>query len=138
MEYDDGGLRTLLNTKDYKWYSQGCPIDRQDDVGGWQRLETVQDKIATAYKSGKLRQKITIDNGFVAPRVSVISDDMGTKGVLNPADDKMYDSRAAYYKAVKSKGLEIMGSDAPTKRATPKTKTIDWKQAVAETLNKTP
>ena len=62
------------------------------------------------------------------------SDDLGINGVLNPADGKRYDSRAAYEKAVKASGCVIMGNDAPTERAAPKIKNIDWKPAIAETL----
>lgn len=65
------------------------------------------------------------------------SDDLGTKGVFNPADGKMYDSRAKYYNAVKSMGLEIMGNDVP-KQSTPKLKPINWEKAVAETLKTNP
>lgn len=62
------------------------------------------------------------------------SDDLGTKGVLNPVDGKLYDSRAAYERAVKAAGCVIMGNDAPTEMAKPKVKNIDWKPAIAETL----
>jgi hypothetical protein len=53
---------------------------------------------------------------------------------FNPADGKMYDSKSAYYKAVKSKGLEIVGNDAPVKPSAPKQQKIDWEKAVAESL----
>lgn len=68
----------------------------------------------------------------------IISDDLGINGVLNPADGKTYSSKSAYYAAIKSKGLEIMGNDAPTQRATPKTESINWEKAVAETLRTSP
>jgi hypothetical protein len=42
----------------------------------------------------------------------VISDDLGTKGVFNPATGKKYDSKAQYYKDVKASGMEIVGNDA--------------------------
>lgn len=66
------------------------------------------------------------------------SDDLGIQGVLNPADGKRYDSKSEYYKAVKAKGLEIVGNDAPITRGIPKTKSINWEKAVAETLQQTP
>lgn len=65
-------------------------------------------------------------------------DDLGIQGVLNPADGKRYDSKAEYYRAVKDKGLVVVGDDAPKERAEPKLKKIDWHEAVAETLRKTP
>lgn len=73
---------------------------------------------------------------FTAPYVC--SDDLGVGGVFNPADGKKYDSKSAYYQAVKDKGLEIMGNDAPTTRAKPKQKKIDWEKAVSETLKQLP
>lgn len=63
---------------------------------------------------------------------------VGAQGIFNPADGKTYDSRAAYYNAVKAKGLVIAGDEAPTQRAAPKTRTVNWEKAVAETLKKTP
>lgn len=46
----------------------------------------------------------------------IISDDLGVKGVLNPADGKTYDSKSAYYAAIKSSGCEIVGNDAQKER----------------------
>lgn len=94
-----------------------------------------------AKKSGRFRfidgLTIRIGEGTRGP-VHYGSDDLGVKGVMNPADGKTYDSRSAYYNAVKSKGLVIMGDDAPSKPSTPKTKTVNWEKAVAETLKTTP
>ena len=56
--------------------------------------------------------------------VSFGRDDLGVKGVFNPADGKTYDSRSEYYKSVKAQGLEIMGDDAPKTPSKPKTKDI--------------
>ena len=41
-----------------------------------------------------------------------VSDNLGTH-VLNHADRKHYDSRSAYYKAVKAAGCEIVGNEKP-------------------------
>lgn len=94
------------------------------------------------FKTGRWRmidgKLVRIGDGTRGPVHYAGSDDMGTKGVFNPADGKTYDSRSEYYSAVKSKGLVIMGDDAPTKPSTPKTKTVNWEKAVAETLKTTP
>lgn len=79
---------------------------------------------------------VRVGDGKRPPTHYAGSDDIG--GVLNPADGKTYDSRSAYYSAVKSKGLVIAGDEAPTQRAKPKIKSINWEQAVAETLKTTP
>jgi hypothetical protein len=44
------------------------------------------------------------------PAPSVIRDELD--GVKNPVDGKTYDSKSAYYRAVKSAGCEIVGNDA--------------------------
>lgn len=81
---------------------------------------------------------VHVSDRATAPSHYGRTDDLGTKGVFNPADGKMYDSKSAYHNAVKNAGLVIMGDDAPTKAATPKTKTVNWEKAVAQTLKQTP
>jgi len=66
-------------------------------------------------------------------RAQYISDDLGTKGIFNHADGKTYDSKSSYYKAVKAKGLEIVGNE-PIKQSQPKTSHIDWERAVHESI----
>jgi hypothetical protein len=41
----------------------------------------------------------------------VISDDLGTNGLLNHADNKVYTSKAEYVRAVKRAGCEIVGNE---------------------------
>lgn len=63
----------------------------------------------------------------------VISDNLGA--VWNPADGQTYDSKAAYYKAVKAAGCEIMGNEAPVTPSTPKDdgpSTADIEKSVAD------
>lgn len=40
-------------------------------------------------------------------------------GVLNPADGKRYDSKGAYYRAVKNAGCVIVGNEAKAEPAEP-------------------
>jgi hypothetical protein len=75
-----------------------------------------------------------ISDNVQGPTHYAKSDDLGVGGVLNPVDGKMYDSRAAYERAVRAAGCVIMGDDAPKEMAKPKVKDIDWKPAIAETL----
>lgn len=52
------------------------------------------------------------------PMPYVVSDHLAD--VVNPVDNKPYDSKSAYYRTVKDAGCEIMGSDsATTKRPEP-------------------
>lgn len=94
------------------------------------------------FKTGRWRmidgKLVRVGEGSRGPVHYAGSDDLGTKGVFNPADGKTYDSRSEYYSAVKAKGLAIMGDDAPTTPSKPKTKTVNWEKAVAETLKTTP
>lgn len=38
----------------------------------------------------------------------------GMSDTVNPVNGKTYDSKSAYYKAVRAAGCEIMGNEAPT------------------------
>lgn len=92
-------------------------------------------------KNGRFRyiegKMVRIGDGSRGPVHYAGSDSLGEgiQGLVNPANGQKYDSRSEYYKAVKAAGCEVLGNDAPTTRATPKTESIDWKQAVGETLN---
>lgn len=82
---------------------------------------------ATRKENKKFKPSISIG-------LHVCSDDFKTGPMFCPADGKTYDSKSAYKNAVKSKGYEIVGDkQTPTR---PVQKDIDWKGAVAETLNK--
>jgi len=58
----------------------------------------------------------------------------GVKGIFNPADGKTYDSKSAYYNAVKAKGLVIDDSQTPRK-PDPKLKPINWEKSVKQTID---
>lgn len=78
------------------------------------------------------------ENKKFKPSVSIglhiMSDDFKDGAIFCPADGKTYDSKSMYKKAVKSKGYEIVGEkQSPTK---PVVQDIDWKSAVAETLER--
>jgi hypothetical protein len=67
------------------------------------------------------------------PAPMVISDQLGD--VWNPADGKKYDSKSAYYKAVRASGCEVMGSEAPTQASTPNDdgpSITDYEKSVAD------
>ena len=71
--------------------------------------------------------------GFHGALPYLNSDNLGIQGVFNPADGKKYDSKSAYYEAVKAKGLVINDSTTVTP-SKPKLKEINWEKAVAETI----
>lgn len=105
-----------------------------DEDGNISETDQVFTNGRYVYLDGKL---VRVGDGKRAP-MHYGSDDLGIQGVFNPADGKMYDSKSNYIKAVKAKGLEIIGNDAPVKSPSPKKANINWEKAVAETLKTKP
>jgi hypothetical protein len=101
--------------------------------GGFKHLS--ESKVLE-YSEGKFKESgWLISDTVKAPSHYSSYDSMGgVNGIFNPADGKRYDSRSAYISAVKAKGLEIIGDDAPKTVSRPKVNDIDWRPAVAETL----
>ena len=67
------------------------------------------------------------------PTPFFVSDDLG-KPLMNHADGRKYDSRSAFYKAVKANGCEIMGNEKPKgfKPQTMKGSGADIKRAIEQ------
>ena len=68
---------------------------------GWHSLDA-------PWPSNCLPERILTRADLAAPRL--IRD--GMDATWNPADGKLYDSKASYYAAVKAKGYEIAGNDS--------------------------
>lgn len=123
----------------YKFSPDGllvkCKESELEKLGG---LKYVSETRAYDYSGGLYNESGWMAYATTGPSHYASSDDLGTQGVLNPADGKRYDSRSAYYQAVKDKGLVILGDDAPVQKATPKVESVNWEKAVAETLKSTP
>lgn len=76
-----------------------------------------------AQRNGRFRMidglMVRVGEGKNAPCHYAGSDNIGgTQGILNPADGKMYDSRSAYYQAVKDAGCVVLGNDKIEPRKT--------------------
>jgi hypothetical protein len=93
-----------------------------------QALMAYERKVAAVMaENKKFKPSLTIG-------IHIMSDDFKDGAIFCPADGKTYDSKSAYKKAVKSKGYEIVGEkQSPTR---PVEQQIDWKGAVAETLER--
>jgi len=65
------------------------------------------------------------------PAPMIISDSL--PGVLNHADGKMYDSKSAYYAAVRAAGCEIIGNEKLTP-SPPPDDPMDRKRDIATTI----
>lgn len=128
-------------TQYYRFSPDGLlePCEKEDTetLGGYKYYDAAK---VSEYSEGKHNKGGWIAAAVSGPSHYAGSDSLGigVQGIFNPADGKTYDSRSAYYNAVKSKGLVIAGDEAPTQRATPKTKTVNWEKAVAQTLKTTP
>lgn len=128
--YSHKDLIKLLGKKDGEWFIAGCPIHKSAPLDQWDRKRRVDAIIHEA------KLKIHKSPDFIAPKIYLNSDDLGTKGVFNPADGKKYDSKSEYYKTVKAKGL-VINDSATAQLLKPKLKEINWEKAVAETIQQT-
>jgi hypothetical protein len=126
--FDD--LVECIGTEDAEWFDSGCPIPYRHTREMWEKRIFLHDKIAECLARNEIRV-IERKSTYVAPCVHINSDYLDHKGVMCPADGKTYDSKSAYYKAVKSKGLEIVGNDTITPAKQPE---MDWRPAVAEAI----
>lgn len=89
----------------------------------------IEDRQAWAAEQDKNKKP------FVPSIPLIISDDLGKNGVLNHADGKKYDSKSAYYRAVRDAGCEVVGDD-PMPVSTPSEPSeSEIKRDVAQTLS---
>lgn len=98
-------LGKVLTKDELKFCDIRIPFN--DTTGLWVRLTAIQRKVSEAIASGEVSPIKT--ESFVkgrAPRV--VSDDLGVQGVVNPVNGKRYDSKSAYYRAVKESGSHII------------------------------
>lgn len=100
----------------------------------WAEKFRLDALVSDAVESGKVKpiyREVKIQRG-----PHVISDDLGLQGILNPANGKKYDSKSAYYKAVKEAGCVVLGNDAPTKAKGPEARICekDLKQDIKQAI----
>lgn len=69
-----------------------------------------------------------------AGAVAVISDDLGTKGLLNHANGRMYDSKSEFRKATKRAGCVEVGTQKPKDWQTPTQRGVQGDYNVAPAL----
>lgn len=99
-------LKKVLTLKEIEFY-ENLRIPYNDATGMWMKASAIQQKVAEAIRSGAIKPapitQIKIRNASY-----VVSDDLGTHGVVNPLDGKPYDSKSKYYKAVRASGSHIV------------------------------
>lgn len=100
--------------------------------------EMTREEIMQAVEERDKRvAQIRAENAKYIPPVGapmLISDDLGINGLFCHADGKTYDSKSAYYKAVRAAGMEIVGNEKL--KSNPNQKEIDWSRAVKESLER--
>lgn len=99
---------------------------------------TPEEKLAAMHARDDLDAATREENKAFTPSgvglPHIISDHFSGGDLYSHADGKMYDSKSAYKRAVKAAGYEICGEGIKPQK--PKTSEIDWKGAVAETLER--
>jgi len=111
---EDDLLNGVLTPEEYQ-FALYCTFSYNDQSGTWLKLRLIQLKVKEAIESGKVQ---TIKSAPVIRQrgPQVITDSAGDTihGIQSMADGKMYDSKSAYRKSLKEKGLVELGNDAPT------------------------
>lgn len=99
---------------------------------------SAEEKTAAVHARDALDAKNYAENKRYKPLSAgvphIISDHFASGDLYSHADGKTYDSKSAYKKAVKSAGYEICGEGIKPQK--PKGSEVDWKGAVAETLER--
>lgn len=113
-EITDADAEQVLDNDEYLFFSSGRRIPYASGGELWVLFDRIQMKLRKAMDDGQING---VELGSVPSgvRIYITSDNIGNgaQGILNPADGKYYDSRSAYYRAVKDAGCVVMGSDAP-------------------------
>lgn len=99
-------LQKVLTLEEIEFY-ENLRIPYNDTTGMWMKASNIQQKVIDAIKLGLItpipQEQVEIRNSAY-----VVSDDLGTHGVVNPVNGKPYDSKYKYYKAVKESGSHIV------------------------------
>lgn len=118
MIYMDVKVEDLLNgvISQKEWdFVKELRIPYNDRNGLWLRKQIIDYKISQAIKTGKV-SRVEAELVVRQRGPQVISDYAGKDihGIQSMADGKYYDSKSAYRKSLKEKGLVELGNDAPT------------------------
>lgn len=127
--------KKVLSKEEVK-FMEVLRIPLLDGLQLWTRKDRIDTKVLLAKERGLVSEYRSIpEKKFHAPYV--ISDDLGIKGVMNPATGKMHDSKSNYYKDVRAAGCEIMGNDAKVQERTKPMGDFDCRKEVAMAIEQT-
>lgn len=95
-----------LSKKEQSFIDNNCAIKI---FSSWDLKNQIDKKMLKLIKSGKVKKNIPTQIREITH--SIISDDLGLQGIVNPADGKKYDSKSQYYKTIKDSGHHIVGNE---------------------------
>lgn len=110
VNINDAVKSNIITQDDADWVI-ALHIPYPGDQAIWGRKYSIDAALTAAVNSGLLA-KVEPEEVVIQKSSNVISDDLGIKGVLNPADGKTYDSKSSYYQALKDKGCHVVGGEA--------------------------
>lgn len=109
-------VRAKVITKQEKqWIDSGMRIPHGDTAGLWIKMLMLQAKVREAIDGGVVEVvKQDPCERRAAPYISGDYMGEGVNGLMSMADGKYYDSKSAYRRSLKEKGLIELGTDAPS------------------------
>jgi hypothetical protein len=113
MNCEDSELLKVISKEELDWTSS-IRIPYTSTGGEWAKKHGIDTQITKALQDGVITA-IEYEEVMPTRGVQIIGDYINGAGgsIKNMADGKIYDSKSAYYKAVKASGCEVLGSDAP-------------------------
>ena len=110
----DNLIGAVITQEEFDFVS-GLRIPANDINGLWLKKRIIDRKIVEALESGKV-ERVSYEPVIRQNGPQIISDYAGSgiNGFKSMADGKYYDSKSAYRKDLKSRGLVELGNDAPT------------------------
>ena len=136
MNCEELELLKIISKDDLEWAST-IRIPYTSTGGEWAKKHGIDTKITNALQDGTI-ESIKHEEVKATRSVQIIGDYINGAGgsVKNMADGKVYDSKSAYYKAVKAAGCVVMGNDAPkqAKEAEYKINERELKQDIANSI----
>lgn len=101
----------------------------------WQRKDGIENKVLLAVNKEIVQEYKSAPSKYSI--VNVISDDLGTKGVRNPVDGKVYDSKSAYHKSVRAAGCQVVGNEPIPAKKREIRGDFDCRREVAQAIERT-
>jgi len=109
-------LANEIFTQEEWGFLESLRIPFNDTEGLWFKKRLLDIRVMNAIRGGMVNE--VQSESVERQRAAYVQTDCmgeGVKGITSMADGKQYDSKSAYRKSLKEKGLVELGNDAPTK-----------------------